>query len=330
MERSSVAFSLLIAAGLLLSPVPAAAQMSEGSLEALRSVDLRLATIAYRLTTANASLCRDLQPTPAWALHAVDQYDDATRPAARKVFGFAAPVAVEAVVAQGPAARTGIAPDDALVAIAGAPLSGPGKGQGSATRDAALARIAAQPADQALSVTIRHQGADRTVTIPASPGCRSAFEVLLGPGMAATSDGRTVQVAVRFFERYDDEQVAVIVAHELAHSILRHRVRLEAAGVKWGLFSELGRNGRLFRRTEEEADRLGAVLMRNAGYDPEAAPRFWREHGGDVDGGLFRSRTHPSSSARATLIQAELDAIPKDAGPIYRPPLLDSRDTPLN
>ena len=249
---------------------------------------------------------------------------------ARKVFGFAAPVGVEAVVAGGPAARAGVAADDALVAIAGTPVAGPAKAQGSATRDAALARIAAQPAGQALSVTIRHQGADRVVTIPASPGCRSAFEVLLGPGMAAMSDGQTVQVGVRFFERYDDEQVAVIVAHELAHTILRHRARLEAAGVKWGLFSELGRNGRLFRRTEEEADRLGAILMRNAGYDPQAAPRFWREHGRDVDGGLFRSRTHPSSSARATLIQAELDAIPTDAGPIYRPPFLDSRDKPLD
>lgn len=330
MERSSVASSLLIAAALLLSPVPAAAQMSEGSLEALRSVDLRLATIAYRLTTANASLCRDLQPTPGWALHAVDQYDDATRPAARKVFGFAAPVAVEAVVAQGPAARIGIVPDDALVAIAGAPLSGPGKGQGSATRDAALARIAAQPADQALSVTIRHQGTDRTVTIPASPGCRSAFEVLLGPGMAATSDGRTVQVAVRFFERYDDEQVAVIVAHELAHSILRHRVRLEAAGVKWGVLSEFGRNGRLFRRTEDEADQLSVALLHNAGYDPRNAARFWREHGGDVDGGLFRSRTHASSKDRAAAIDAEAARIPKDAGRNWTPPLLATRDQPLN
>lgn len=329
MQRSSLACPLLIGVGLLLSPVSAAAQMSERSLEALRGVDLRLATIAYRLTTANAPLCRDLQPTPGWALHAVDQYDAATVPAARKVFGFAAPVAVEAVVKRGPAARAGIAADDALVAIAGAPLAGPGKGQGSATRDAALAQVAAQPAGRALSLTVRHRDVDRVVTIPASPGCRSAFEVLLGPGMAATSDGRTVQVAVRFFERYDDEQVAVIVAHELAHTILRHRVRLEAAGVKWGLFSELGRNGRLFRRTEEEADRLGAVLMRNAGYDPQAAPRFWREHGRDVDGGLFRSRTHPSSSVRATLIQAELDAIPKDAGAVYRPPLLDSRDGPL-
>lgn len=330
MKRSSAVLSFLTATSLLLSPVPAAAQLSEQSLAALRAVDLRLATIAYRLTTANAPLCRDLQPTPGWALHAVDQYDAATRPAARQVFGFAMPVAVEAVVDGGPAARAGVAPDDALVAVAGAPLAGPGESQGSATRDAALAQIAVQPADRALAVTIRHQGADRAVTIPPSPGCRSAFEVLLGPGMAAMSDGRTVQIAVRFFERYDDEQVAVIVAHELAHTILRHRVRLEAAGVKWGLFSELGRNGRLFRRTEEEADRLGAVLMRNAGYDPRAAPRFWRDHGGDVDGGLFRSRTHPSSSARAKLIQAELDAIPKDAGPVYRPPLLDSRDTPLD
>ncbi len=209
MERSSVASSLLIAAALLLSPVHAAAQMSEGSLEAFAERrpaigDDRL-SFDHRQCTA---LPRDLQPTQGWALHAVDQYDDTlTRPAARKVFGFAAPVAVEAVVAQGPAARTGIAGRCAGRDRPVPPLSGPGKGQGSATRDAGArpeSRRSLQ--DQAVSVTIRHQGTDRTVTIPASPRLPLGIRVLLGPGMAATSDGRTVQVRRAIFERYDDEQ----------------------------------------------------------------------------------------------------------------------------
>ena len=148
--------------------------------------------------------------------------------------------------------------------------------------------------------------------------------------MAASSDGHTVQIGVRFFERYTDEEVAAVVAHELAHTVLRHRVRLEAAGVKWGLLSEFGRNGRLFRRTETEADLLGAALMRNAGYDPAVAVSFWRDHGGDVDGGLFRSRTHASSKDRAAAIDAEAARIPKDAGRNWTPPLLATRDQPLN
>ena len=101
-----------------------------------------------------------------------------------------------------------------------------------------------------------------------------------------------VQIGVRFFERYDDADIAVVVAHELAHNILRHRARLDAAGISRGLFAEVGRNGRLIRRTEDEADLLGLHLLRNAGYDPASAPRFWRDHGGDVDGGLHGGGGH--------------------------------------
>ncbi len=51
--------------------------------------------------------------------------------------------------------------------------------------------------------------------------------------------------------------------------------------------------------------------------------RFWREHGGEVDGGIFRSRTHPSSSARADAVAAEIAAIPVGAPIPYHPPLID-------
>ena len=174
-----------------------------------------------------------------------------------------------------------------------------------------------------------HGGGQVTRTIAASPGCRSNFEVLLGPGLDASADGSIVQVGVRFFEKYDDDQVAVVVAHELAHNILEHRARLDAAKVDRGLLSEFGRNGRLFRQTEDDADTLGLYLLRNAGYDPQIAVRFWREHGGDVDGGLFRSRTHRSSSARAQRIADAIARIPADAPMPYIPPILATRDQPL-
>lgn len=331
MIRFQTLAALLLAQLMALLPHPAAAQMDGPTLEALRGVDRRLATIAYRLTTANRDLCRDLQPVPGWAIHAVDQYDGRTAAAARQAFGFAAPVAVEALVAGGPAARAGVMENDALVAVAGTPLAATaGPAQGSATRDAAAARIAAQPAAAPLIVTVLRDGVPRTLTIPASPGCRSGFEILLGPKLEASSDGHIVQIGVRFFERYPDDQIAAVVAHELSHTLLRHRARLEAAGVKWGLFAELGRNGRLFRRTEDEADRLSVALLRNAGYDPRVAARFWRDHGGEVDGGLFRSRTHPSSAARAAAIDAEIASIPAGAAQVWIPPLLATRDQPLD
>ncbi|WP_230483569.1 M48 family metallopeptidase [Sphingomonas sp. Leaf21] len=299
---------------------------------AMRDADLRLATIAWRLATANAAICRDVAPTPGLVIHAIDQYDPGVRKQLPALFGFDGPVAVEAVVAGSAAAKAGVLANDTIAAIDGKPLSANPAGAtqaNTATRDAAQRLLLAEPADRPLRLTLVRKGARREVTVPAQPGCRSRFEMLMGPGLTASADGDIVQIGSRFFERFDDRMIAVVVGHEFSHNILHHRDRLDSAGVKRGILSEFGRNGRLFRQTETEADLLGVVLMRNAGYDPQDAVRFWREHGGEVDGGLFRSRTHPSSSARADAVAAEIATIPADAPTPYRPPLLDRATAPL-
>lgn len=316
--------SIAVVLSLSIAAPASAAPLDATSLKALRDVDLRLATIAHRLVTANAPLCDETAPATGMVVHAIDQFDAETRPVARATLGFPTPVAVEAVVADGPAERAGIVAGDGLATIDGKPVPPAGEAQGSATRDATLTLIERARSPVAVGTT---RGV-RTVAAPAA--CKARFEVLLGPKMTAQSDGRVIQIGVRFFERYGDEAVAVVIAHELAHSVLRHRARLEAAGVKDGLLAEFGRNGRLHRRAEDEADRLGMHLLRNAGFDPAAAPRFWREHGGDIDGGLFRSRTHASSSARAKAIEAEIAAIPAGATMPYVPPLIATRDTPID
>ncbi|MDR6788140.1 hypothetical protein J2Y58_001498 [Sphingomonas sp. BE138] len=312
-------FAAPVAVLLTLAALPAAAAPS------LLEVDQRLAAIAWRLTTANVALCRERQPVIGATLHAADQYPPALRDA------FPTPVAVELVVPGTPAATAGVAANDGVVAIDGRALPAPAAGDAltSATRDAAQARIAARAPDAPLPLTLRRDGADRQVTVHPRAGCRVEFEVLTGGKLGASSDGRVVQVGGALFTRFGDDQIAVVVAHELAHAILRHRVRLEAAGVKWGLLSEFGRNARLFRHTETEADLLGAYLLRNAGWDPQLAVTFWREYGSRIDGGMFHSRTHPSSKDRANAIAAELATMPPNAPLPYLPPLLEQRDAPL-
>lgn len=312
------------------APVPIEQQM-----ERVRAVDARLAAIAFRLTTANAPLCRDVQPAPGLALQAIDQFGPKLRSTARRVFGFAAPVSVEAVVPNSPAARAGVRADDGLLAINGTAVATQAPAAtSSATRDATVDLLARQPADAPIRLDLVRAGVRRTVTVAPRQGCRAAFEVLLGRGLVASADGRIVQVGVRFFERFGDDGVAVVVAHELAHIVLRHRTRLKAAGVTWGLFSELGRNARLFRQTEADADLLGLHLLRNAGYDPATAVAFWRadSDGDPIDGRvgeLFGGGSHPSDRARADALAAELKRLPADAPLPYRPPVLATIDQPL-
>ncbi|SEJ31404.1 Peptidase family M48 [Sphingomonas sp. OV641] len=316
----------LLSIALAASAPAAPAEPDTASLEALRAIDLRLATIAHRLVTSNARLCRDTVPASGMVLHARTQYDAASQGAARQVFGFPLPISVEGVVPGSPAAAAGIRANDGLAALGSEPLVANAPPPSSADRDAALDVLERQ--ESPVSATLVRNGSRHEIEMTAPRGCRGRFEVVLGPKMTAQSDGKVIQIGVRFFERYRDEETAVIVAHELAHVILKHRVRLEAAGVQGGLLGELGRNAQLGQAVELEADALGVVLLHNAGYDPASAARFWREHGGDIDGGLFRSRTHPATRRRIAAIEAAAAAIPKGEQP-YVPPILAQRDAPL-
>lgn len=317
------ALALLLAAPAAQASLPVKPSFHE----ALRAADLRLAAIGHRLAVANAPLCDRLQPGLGVVVHAVNQYGAGERDAARRAFGFETPVAMEAVVPGAPADRAGVRADDSLVAVGGVPVVG--GGEGITDRDRALDLLEAGTPDGVVPLTLRRGGATRTVTVQPVPACRTRFELLLGRGFYAGSDGRVVKLGERFFERYADQEIAVIVAHELAHAILRHRERLNAAEVDRGVLKEFGRNGRLFRRTEVEADELGVHLLANAGYDPFAAARFWRTRGGDIDHGIFRARTHPSSKARADALERVAREIADKPRPSTPAALLATREQPL-
>jgi hypothetical protein len=313
------------------APIPREAAPPPAFFEALRTADLRLATIAYRLTTANAVLCDRLQPAFGMPIQALTQYGADARPNATAVFGFESVVSIEAVVVGGPAARAGVHAGDSVVAIDGRaqPTLARMSGIGPVDRDAAEAQISGGAPRAPVVFSLLRDGRRREVTVTPVPGCRSRFEILLGSGLDASADGAIVQIGEGFFQGYDDAEIAVIVAHELAHNILRHRARLDAAKVNRGLFAELGRNGRLIRETENDADRLGVYLLANAGYDPMAAPAFWRAKGGDIDGGLFRSRTHASSKARADALEPVAREIAATTKRPIVPAILATRDVPL-
>jgi predicted Zn-dependent protease len=71
----------------------------------------------------------------------------------------------------------------------------------------------------------------------------------------------------------NDDQLAAVLAHEMAHAVAHHaseRVARESSGDN--ILRSLSYN----RMQESEADHVGLFLMTFAGYDPEQAVAFWR------------------------------------------------------
>jgi hypothetical protein len=298
------------AAGLAAGPLPVDAPR-DSAWEQLRKQDLRLAKLVFRLAQGNASLCAITMPGTGIVLHALDQYPPDQRAQARDVLGFPVPLAVEAVVPGSAAERAGLHAGDGVLAINdwAAPATAPAPRADSGRRDAALARIEAAPPAAPLALRVQRGDQALTFTLAPRPVCRVRPELVVDGGSLARTDDLLLQISAALLDRFDDDGLVVVVAHELAHLILRHGDRLLAAGVHRGLLGEFGRSAQLARAAEDEADRYSARLLANAGYDPQLAVRFWRGAGRSLDAGLLRDSAHSSPSRRARNIAEEIDRL---------------------
>ncbi len=155
---------------------------------------------------------------------------------------------------------------------------------------------------------------------------------------AMVADGKTVIVYKALMEKVpQDDELATVLAHELGHALGKHQdddgsderkseveigssilgaaadIALSAAGYG-GLGSlagditettvgAVGMGAYVLsydRDMEYEADHIGMMVMAKAGYNPEAALRFWKKSDeifGDANSMSFFS-THPSNSDR--------------------------------
>jgi len=148
----------------------------------------------------------------------------------------------------------------------------------------------------------------------------------------------------------NDDELAVVIGHEIAHIIARHsaekisqrRVVAVTGGILGAVaivasiaaggdpsvgsevqsavhsLADLGILLPYSRAQEIEADHIGAILMAKAGYDPRAAITFWRRIAAEPAGGrrhiAFLS-THPLDETRI----AALERVMPEALAHYRP-----------
>jgi len=283
---------------------PAADAGLADALAALAHQDLRVASIGYRLATANSTRCSVLQPQAGLLFHAREQYGPAAQAA---LTGLGHKLTVLAVVAGSPADHAGILAGDAVTAIAGQMIA-PRSGHNDYTRVAAANMMLANAlAIGAVPLAIVRDGNPFTVMIEPKPGCASDFQVLPDSKVNASADGHLVSVTSALADyAADDDQLAVVIAHEMAHNILGHRAQLDAAKVDRGFLGKFGRNADRIRETEIDADRLSITLLAGAGYPPDAAIAFWRRFDRDHGHGIFADATHLNGKARIRLIEAEI------------------------
>lgn len=130
----------------------------------------------------------------------------------------------------------------------------------------------------------------------------------------------------------DEEGLAVVLSHEIAHAIARHGAEristqqlvklgeiglvvalgggdpqtVRAVDAAYGLGMGLGVVLPFSRKHESEADHIGLILMTRAGYNPQAAVEFWQrmmEAKKDQKSTPEFLSTHPSDERRIEQIR---------------------------
>ncbi|MEP2101536.1 MAG: M48 family metallopeptidase [Parasphingorhabdus sp.] len=323
---------------LLAAQSPAIAAQEQGSqspdvlaLKALQTLDQTMHATGYRLVSANANFCAETVQHLGLLLHDIDQYGD--KAAARIAHGFASPIAINTVAPGSPATAAGLAVGDGLIAINGMPVESIEiDEEDMADEKLEYRRIATiktamtqSAASGSVNLTIERSGLRQDITVTPARTCPSQFQIRVSKERDASADGKMVSISSTLAEYVlSDDELAVIAAHELAHNLLKHRERLNAQKVNRGFFGQFGKSAKRIKATEIEADRLSVWLMANAGYDPQAAIRFWTRYGKQHGKGIFSASTHYRWKKRVKLFEeeiAKMQAMEAVAGK-YAPPLL--------
>lgn len=286
--------------------------------ETLSMMDSRVLKVGHRLSTSNAHLCPATMPGLGLMMHSRDQYSRAKEKVRVALFPHQGLLAVQSVLSGGPADLAGVSPNAGIVGINQWIPRDIENGSGQ-IRLQAHAHLASLPTDQPIMLhwisndplqpQFQRTRVQQTQIEPV-PACAVLIEVVASRKRFARSNGPIIQISSTFVGLIDDEQLAVVIAHELAHTSLQHRKQLEAANVGTGIFAEFGKSGGLKREAEIEADRVSLQLLQNAGYDPAIGPKFWRSKiGKKSSGGLFRKRYYPSAKKRAKLMDKEIERL---------------------
>ncbi len=239
---------------------------ADPALVALQALDNRVLTIAYRLKTANADLCSDRVADVGVKLHRAKDYGQGSQASAIASFGLIGETpSILALAKDGPAARAGVKINDQVVS------NGP------------------------TMMRIKRGGQVYDYPITPSLACNVDVYVVPGKRLNASADDRTVNITTGLIAfAGNDDAVATALAHEMAHSILKHQNWLD----------QNGRSRKNSRTTEMEADYWAMYMLARAGYDLDKAMDFWDRYEGKTNKGILADGTHPGKKKRLGALES--------------------------
>lgn len=290
-----------------VAPAPAAAGST------LRQADARVGAIAYRLALRGAPLCAAHHPLTGLLFHHLAEYEPADRDVMIARHGLDRGPGILTVLEASPAAEAGLKAGDVLLAVNGEPFESGAESAGDRKRKRWRARTdaAERQLEDALrrgpaALRVLRDGRELALTLGSRPACLGRVRLARSSQVNAFANGFKVVMTTAMLDFLDgDDELAVVLGHEMAHNILGHPSSREEEGLLAGLGIEASAKW----KREEAADRFGLRLVHAAGFDLAAAIPFWRRYLGKYDWFPQIFRSHPSLGARERIAAEEIEAI---------------------
>lgn len=291
-------------------PVSTATSVTAG-IEQYMQQRAQVERVGFRLRRSAAQACaKDGNTKPdlgviVWSLANFSNNEDRSR--LQGSFSLTNAVTVALAVDDAPAARSGLRAGQIVTHVNDEPL---GEGKGATERFIQLSNAAAQKG----LVRLRVEGGQTLTALPLTV-CDYPTLLVRSPEINAAADGRVLAITSGLFEltRSDDE-LALILGHELAHNMLGHLKKVPVPKEKpGGLLDAFVRAtiGTAVAKTvtppysvenEKQADYVGLYLMARAGYNITAAEGFWRRLN-ETTRAKAVTATHPSGEERLHALQ---------------------------
>lgn len=248
----------------------------------------RLDRLARQILTANADLCSKTWLDPQIVTHRLKSYPKPLRDSAGAHLAAAEKPSVFFAAPQG--ALTGPRLGDIVIGGDGKPRS--------------LRSEAVQSGLENRQIRIRRGDEELLLSRAADPACDYALHLKFSGAINAYATGRSIIVTTAMMDfAKDDDELALILGHELAHNTMKH-VRKSIQNMILSGFAK-----RTTRPFESEADYVGLYYMARAGFEIDGAENIWRRIGQINPKSIVHATTHPVTPARFLAIRAAIDEI---------------------
>jgi hypothetical protein len=299
-----------------------APHVSSADQEALRTLIAqqdRLYRVAAPLLVNNPELCKG-NARNLLGFTAKNKYSYPTdyADAAQQNFGLNDKLKITGVLSGSGAARVGVLRGDNLLAVEDKSMP---QGQ-NAERQAAAMLGPLLSGRNNVKLALERNGASIAMNVPLTPACAFGVELGNADNVNAYADGRRVMVTrgMLNFTR-SDEELAYVLAKEMAHNALAHAARQNMRATVGGVIDNLirlhpdlsamsGTAG--IRATSQEldaaADMVGLYMAARAGYGLDNAAPFWlrlaRQYPVTVLNGY--TAIHPATDFRLAAIEKNI------------------------